>query len=238
MTTFLDQEIKQLKQTDSLEALNAFFKPLSFQDRLMAFYRLFHPEEVLMTSSFGTSSVFLLHFIKQAQTQQAIHFINTGFHFPETLEYKNQLQVLLDLNLIEIRPKKERHQATKLQKAWKSDANRCCLINKMQPLALVKAQRKVWVSGLMGFQTPHRANLDLFEQQDAIIKFHPLVDIDEGDFRYYMSYLKLPEHPLAQYGYGSVGCMHCTVQGTGRNGRWQGQQKSECGLHTATLPKR
>ena len=47
-----------------------------------------------------------------------------------------------------------------------------------------------------------------------------------------MSYLKLPEHPLSPFGYGSIGCMHCTVKGSGREGRWQGNQKTECGLHT------
>ncbi|MEM6380748.1 MAG: phosphoadenosine phosphosulfate reductase family protein [Bacteroidota bacterium] len=86
----------------------------------------------------------------------------------------------------------------------------------------------------MGFQTPHRAQLNIFERQGDIIKFHPIVDLSEGDFLYYQSYLKLPEHPLKIYGYESIGCMHCTVQGSGREGRWQGAQKTECGLHTDT----
>jgi len=83
----------------------------------------------------------------------------------------------------------------------------------------------------MAYQTDFRARLDIFEQRGDIIKFQPLVDIDEGEFLYHLDFHKLPRHPLEKEGYGSVGCTHCTKKGQGRDGRWSGSGNKECGLH-------
>ncbi|MBK8565171.1 MAG: phosphoadenosine phosphosulfate reductase family protein [Saprospiraceae bacterium] len=102
------------------------------------------------------------------------------------------------------------------------------------PLDPIKAQHKVWVSGLMVYQTEFRSHLRVFERQGDIIKFHPLIDIDEGEVLYQFSLNNLPKHPLEDMGSGSIGCTHCTKKGEGRDGRFQGQSRTECGLH----PKR
>jgi len=68
----------------------------------------------------------------------------------------------------------------------------------------------------MAYQTPFRAHLRVFEQQGDIIKFHPFVDIDEGEFLFYLDKYQLPRHPLEKHGYGSIGCVHCTAKGKGR----------------------
>ncbi|MEO0339095.1 MAG: phosphoadenylyl-sulfate reductase [Bacteroidota bacterium] len=234
MTKYVPIKNLPVNVSSSLEDLNNYFKPLSFQERLCAFYLIFDKKDVLVTSSFGSSSAFLLYWISQFQKQQKIHFTNTGFHFGETLEYKAELSQLYGLQVEDIFPEESAHQGTKQDKLWQTHPDACCAINKIDPFAPIKARHKVWVSGVMGFQTPHRAQLNIFERQGDIIKFHPVVDLSEGDFLYYQSYLKLPEHPLKIYGYESIGCMHCTVQGSGREGRWQGAQKTECGLHTDT----
>jgi len=72
------------------------------------------------------------------------------------------------------------------------------------------------MSSLMAYQTPFRAHLRVFEQQGDIIKFHPFVDIDEGEFLFYLDKYQLPRHPLEKHGYGSIGCVHCTAKGKGR----------------------
>jgi len=231
MTSLPNQSRLLMLQEASLEELNRFFKPLSFQERIQAFYRLYSVEEVLMSSSFGASSVFLIHWVKQFAPDQELVFINTGYHFNETLKYKDQLLEQYGIKLQELSPDPEQHQNTKRQRLWEDNANLCCQINKLAPLEPIKVLYKAWISGLMGWQSPHRAQMNIFEKQENLLKFHPLIDIEEGDYLYYRSYFNLPEHPLSAYGYASIGCLNCTVQGKGRAGRWQNEQKIECGLH-------
>jgi phosphoadenosine phosphosulfate reductase len=83
----------------------------------------------------------------------------------------------------------------------------------------------------MAYQTDFRKNLRVWEEQGDLMKFHPLIDIEEGEFLYQTGLNKLPQHPLLDLGFGSVGCTHCTVKGEGRSGRWADKEKTECGLH-------
>lgn len=204
---------------------------MTFEERIQNLYRYFRQEEVLYTSSFGTKSVFLLHLISRIRPSQQVYFINTGFHFQATLDYKQQLTELLGLQVADILPDPTQHQLSLKEESWNTDADLCCTINKVAALEPIKARHKVWISGLMAYQTDYRSDLKIFEQQDGLLKFHPLVDIDEGEFLYHLAYHNLPRHPLEALGYGSVGCTHCTAKGKGREGRWQGKAKTECGLH-------
>src|SRR5690606_10617964 len=112
---------------------------------------------------------------------------------------------------------------------WATKPDDCCQINKIAPLEPIKAKHKIWVSGLMAFQTDYRAGLELFVEKPGIIKFHPLLDMSEMLYMAYTAHYQLPAHPLQVLGYGSVGCTHCTQKGEGRSGRWLGTDKSECG---------
>jgi len=215
----------------SIELLNDAFMPLPVEDRIRLLYKYFAEEDVLLTSSFGTKSVFLLHLIHQVRPAQIVHFIDTTYHFPETLAYKQQLTDLLNLKVTEVRPQPKENALTREEAWWKDHPRMCCSINKVVPLEPVKARHKVWMSGLMSYQTDFRSRLRVFEQQGDILKFHPLIDVDEGEFLYYLSYHDLPRHPLEAQGYGSVGCMYCTQRGKGRQGRWKSTGQSECGLH-------
>ena len=182
--------------------------------------------------------MFLLHLLSQIRPLQKVHFIDTTYHFSETIDYKEKLQKLLDLQIIEVLPEEESNQLTKEDEWWKEHPKMCCAVNKVVPLEPIIARHKVWISGLMAFQTNFRSHLRVFEKQGDIIKFHPLVDIDEGEFLYHLDFYKLPRHPLETQGYGSIGCMHCTVKGSGREGRWQGKAKTECGLHPTYFTKK
>jgi len=215
----------------SVSELNKIFTPLSFKQRIEKLYQYFDVSEVLMTSSFGTKSVFILHLVQQMQPKQSVHFINTTYHFPETLSYKKELTDLLDLEVIEVLPGERENTLTNEESWWIDHPKMCCTINKIAPLEPIIEKHKIWISGLMSYQTEFRSRLRVFEQQGDIIKFHPLVDIDEGEFLYHLDYYKLPRHPLENSGYGSVGCIHCTIPGKGRSGRWQNTNKTECGLH-------
>lgn len=218
-------------QDISVELLNDIFTPLTFQERIRLLYKYFKTDDVLLTSSFGTNSVFLLYWIQDIQPEQRVHFIDTTYHFPETLTYKEELTRRFNLNVVEVLPEPEENTLTREEQWWKDHPRMCCSINKVVPLEPVKARHKVWISGLMAFQTEFRSHLRVFERQGDILKFHPMVDIDEGEVLYYFSLHNLPEHPLKAQGYGSVGCSHCTRKGEGREGRWKGQNRTECGLH-------
>lgn len=225
-------------QDIGVELLNDMFKPLPFEDRIRLLYRYFKEEEVLMTSSFGTNSALLLYFLGQIRPSQAVHFINTQYHFPETILYKELLTKLFGINVIDVLPDPTQNALTTEEEWWKDHPRMCCTINKVVPLDAIKAKHKVWISGLMAFQTDFRSRLRIFERQGDIIKFHPLIDMDEGEMLYHFSLHNLPKHPLENLGFGSIGCVHCTKKGAGREGRFQGQSRKECGLHPGYFVKK
>ncbi|HET7360591.1 MAG TPA: phosphoadenosine phosphosulfate reductase family protein, partial [Salinimicrobium sp.] len=89
----------------------------------------------------------------------------------------------------------------------------------------------LWVSGLMEWQSDHRATLNIFEKRGEIVKFYPLLDVSKAERDEYIEKHQLPFHPLVAKGYSSIGCTHCTVPGEDRSGRWNNNPKTECGLH-------
>jgi len=215
----------------SVEYLNEVFAPLNFEERIQRLYEFFDEKDVLMTSSFGASAAFMLRLISEYHPTQKVYFIDTTYHFPETLSYKAELTEAYKLNVVNVLPDPTQNALTRDEEWWKDHPKMCCSINKVVPLEPIKEEHKVWISGLMAYQTEFRANLHIFEQQGDIIKFHPLIDLAEGDYLYWSSLYKLPKHPLESQGYGSIGCTHCTQKGKGREGRWAGTGKTECGLH-------
>lgn len=243
MTLTLDSANPVLTKTSewqdlSVELLNDIFTPLPFEQRLRLLYRYFPEKDVLCTSSFGANSAFLLYWIQAIRPTQAIHFIDTTYHFPETLQYKERLTERYGLNVVDVRPDPVQNALTREEKWWAEHPRMCCSINKIVPLEPIKAQHKVWISGLMAFQTAFRSHLRVFERQGDILKFHPFIDLDEGELLYHFSLHNLPQHPLEAEGYGSIGCQNCTVKGEGREGRWKGQGRTECGLHPSYFLKR
>jgi phosphoadenosine phosphosulfate reductase len=215
-----------------LAELNTRFAPLSPEDRIRALYAEFPREKVLFTSSFGTSAVILLHMFSRIEPLQQVHFIDTTYHFPETLAYRQQLTDLLGLQVVDVRPEEWKNKFTQEDQTWTKDPDFCCSINKVEPLDAIKPNFDVWVSGLMGHQNTQRQDRNVFGMGGDMLKFHPIIDMTEAEMNAYFKLHDLPEHPLQQSGYGSIGCVQCTINGQGRSGRWMGTNKSECGLHT------
>lgn len=214
-----------------VEALNAKYQPLSFEERIRALYQDFEPAKVMVTSSFAATSAYFLHIISRIRPEQTVLFINTGYHFPETLAYKDYLVKLLGLTVKDVSPDEWQHTFTAQEQTYKTDPDFCCSVNKVAPLEEVKKDYQVWVSSLMRWQTPHRAGLDIFEERRGIIKFYPMIDVSKAERDAYIREHALPFHPLVAKGYSSIGCMHCTVPGDDRGGRWVDTPKTECGLH-------
>ena len=199
--------------------------------RVEQLYRDFEVNDIMLTSSFAATSAFLLKVFSDVNKDQKIYFIDTGFHFKETLIYKAYLTELYSLNVIDIKAKESEHLITLEAEMWEKDPNRCCQINKVKPINHIKQDFKVWVSGLMKWQSDFRSTLNFFEDRNGIIKFYPLLDIDfEGRDQFIKDH-HLPFHPLKSKGYTSIGCTHCTIPSDDRSGRWNNSPKTECGLH-------
>lgn len=216
---------------EAIDALNARYEPLDFEARIHQLYEDFDPAKVLVTSSFAATSAYFLHIISRLRPEQTVFFIDTGFHFPETLRYKDYLIDLFRLRVEDLRADPDFHAYTEREAVYKSDPDLCCSINKVEPLEAVKRDYHVWVSSLMRWQTPQRAGLRVFEERRGILKFNPMIDVSKEARDSYIREHMLPFHPLVLRGYSSIGCTHCTVPGTDRAGRWPDKPKTECGLH-------
>jgi len=214
-----------------IKALNKKYKPLSASNRISQLYNDFDISEVMLTSSFAATSAFLLKLISEVNKKQTVFFIDTGYHFEDTLHYKEELTKRYGLNVSSISALKEEHEFTTRDETWSKNPDYCCSINKVKPLDIIKNKYKVWVSGLMEWQSDHRKTLDIFELRGEILKFYPLLDISKETRDAYIEANNLPFHPLVAKGYNSIGCKHCTVPGDDRDGRWNNNPKTECGLH-------
>lgn len=190
------------------------------------------------TSSFQTQSVPLLHLIAQTVPELPILFLDTGFHFSETLEFRDHLQEEFGLNVHSLTTQlghdgfREKHGAL-----HRRDPDLCCHINKVKPLERALDDYAVWVSGIRRDQTDERKGTPVVSQlDDGLYKVCPMVSWTSRDIWQYMNEHDLPAHPLFEEGFFSIGCAPCTRRpghgGDERDGRWAGMDKQECGLHT------
>lgn len=214
-----------------LNFLNKKYKELNLSQRILKLYQDFSEQDIMLTSSFAASSAMLLKLFSDVNKKQLIYFIDTGYHFKETLIYKEYLTKLYGLNVKHVKAEEIKHIKTKDNKTWIKDPDSCCNINKVQPLEKIQSKYKIWVSGLMKWQSNNRSSLNFFEERNGIIKFYPLLDVSKEERRTFIKEHHLPFHPLISKGYFSIGCEQCTKPGVGREGRWNNSPKTECGLH-------
>lgn len=195
--------------------------------------------KMFSTSSFQTHSIPLLHVIANSGLDIPVYFLHTGFHFPETLQFRNAVTELLGITVIDVSsPVPKSSQRDSMGKfLYASDPDRCCYLNKVLPLEPVLKSHDVWINGVRRDQTGFRQNLDE-ESQGAFdtIQYHPILDWTSKMIWEYRKTYDLPEHPLDAKGYLSIGCVPCTrkfdPERNERGGRWTGLTKEECGIHT------
>ncbi len=212
--------------------LNYEYKLLSPMKRLEKLFTEFDHNDILVTSSFGTTSGILMGMVSMVAPGHPIHFIDTSFCFNKTIDYKKTLTDILGLRIINVLPDIDDNLESREKQMWKKDPDKCCFLNKVKPFEPYKKNKKFWVSGLLMNSTPFRRNLEIFERRNGIVKMHPNIDTTAEGFAKFLKDNNIPPHPLSLEGYGSVGCTHCTNKGEGRSGRWSGTSKAECGLHT------
>lgn len=190
-------------------------------------------------SSFGTDSSVLLHLIAMIVPATPVLFLDTGFHFEETLAHLNSVVQRLGLESVRtfrVDPLSEK-RADASRALHRTQPDDCCHLRKVQVLDRALRPFSGWISGQKRFQTRERAAVDRLEwdAERGKWKFNPLADWSNADLLRYRAKHQLPEHPLEVLGYRSVGCKPCTTPvGNGedaRAGRWREHQKLECGLH-------
>ncbi|MCZ7542749.1 MAG: phosphoadenylyl-sulfate reductase [Anaerolineae bacterium] len=194
--------------------------------------------DVAVSSSFQTQSVPLLYLVSQVCPEMPVIFVDTGFHFPETLAFRDELQARYNLNIVVARPAIEKSQMLQQygEGLYRRDPDLCCYLHKVEPMQRAIAGLRGWISGVRRDQTAHRATLRVIEAQPGRpLKIHPLLNWTRRDLWRFINAHDLPAHPLFAQGYLSVGCAPCTRPVTPgedeRAGRWEGADKTECGLH-------
>lgn len=200
-------------------------------------------KKLFATSSFQTHSIPLLHVLSRIDKSIPILFINTGYHFPETVRFRDQIAELLGLNLVDIRSQVPRNQQRDAdgQLFFASDPDHCCYLNKTQPLEPTLIEYDVWINGIRADQNANRRNMKIEQKAPfGAVRFHPVLDWSSKDVYDYIREFDLPKHPLEFAGYMSIGCEPCTRKldlENDRGGRWFGLNKTECGLHTDLVEK-
>jgi phosphoadenosine phosphosulfate reductase len=184
----------------------------------------FHPR-LTMACSFQKEESVLVHMLTQIQPEVRVFTIDTGVLFPETLETWKRFEEHFDLNV-------EVFDASSPDQPW--TAERCCSAAKVDALENALTGVHAWITGIRREQAGTRSAAPKLERDEkrGIWKVNPLADWSEKDVWGYIFKHDLPYHPLHDQGYASIGCAPCTSPGDGREGRWAGQDKTECGIHT------
>lgn len=209
----------------------------SFRDRVREFQA--EGRTLFASTSFQGHSVPLLHMISRIDPGIPVYYVDTGYLFPETLRFRDVLAERLGLRFTGIRPlvpkSQQRNAEGALMYTW--DPDRCCHLNKVQPMERLLAEYGVWINGVRADQSATRRAMQV-EQAAAFgcLRYHPLLDWDARSIHAYRKEHELPPHPLEAEGYLSIGCEPCTrrvMDGYDeRTSRWFGLNKTECGLHT------
>ncbi|MDS4040424.1 MAG: phosphoadenylyl-sulfate reductase [Candidatus Competibacter sp.] len=198
------------------------------------------PGRIVMTSSFGAQSAVCLHLVTRQQPDIPVVLVDTGYLFPETYRFIDQLCERLSLNLHTYRaPQSPAWQEARYGKLWEQGLDgieRYNRINKVEPMqrALMDLGASAWISGLRRQQAKSRQHLDVLLWRNGRCKIHPLIDWTDRDIYRYLSRHELPYHPLWEQGYVSIGDVHTThrlVDGMSLEDTRFFGLKRECGLH-------
>lgn len=235
----LPDPIAAAESPQALQTLNRWLEGLSAQERIEWALRHLAGEHAL-SSSFGAQAAVSLHLATQAKPDLPVIMIDTGYLFPETYRFVDEMTERLSLNLKVYRPQvgiawmEARHG-----KLWENGLDGLKQYNhlrKVEPMqrALRELGVRTWVAGLRRGQSDSRANIDILELRDGRWKLHPLADWTDRDVWHYLREHDLPYHPLWHEGYLSIGDIHTTRRFEDgmreEDTRFFGL-KRECGLH-------
>jgi phosphoadenosine phosphosulfate reductase len=214
------------------------FGHLDGKDLIEAMVRDVFQGKLAVTSSFGAESAVLLDLVAQVDPDVPVIFLDTGELFDETLEYRYRLERQLGLtNVVVVRPSPD--DLKEAADLWRTDADRCCELRKVWPLARAIAGYSALIDGRKRGHSQERQGISTIEVAGNVTKISPLANWGEDEIEAAFKARGLPRHPLVAQGYRSIGCWPCTRPTkpgeSARAGRWSGSGKSECGIHTITF---
>jgi phosphoadenosine phosphosulfate reductase len=196
---------------------------------------------VCLTCSFQAEDIIVLDLLRQRLPNIPVLFLETGYHFPETYEFRNKLAKEWQLNLVNVLPRKTvAQQEAEFGILYREEPTKCCQLRKVEPLLEALEPFEIWFTGLRREQSPTRKNLKKVEQHrlptgKTLLKVSPLADWTWGQVWEYTGGKGLSYLPQYDQGYLSIGCQPCTAipddPRNPRSGRWSGK-KLECGIHT------
>ncbi len=200
-------------------------------------------ERLVLSTSFGVQAAVMLHLVTRVAPGTPVVFIDTGYLFPETYRFADELTTRLKLNLKVFQPAMTAaRQEAIYGKMWEQGVeglDRYNLINKVEPMdrAMKELGATAWLAGLRRTQASSRGKLSVVQPQNKVTKIHPIIDWDNRTIHRYLTEHGLPYHPLWEQGYVSIGDWHSTSKlepGMTEEQTRFGGLKRECGLHVNT----
>ena len=193
----------------------------------------FHPR-LYVACSFQKEASVIMDMLLRIEPSARFFTLDTDLLFEETYETKRALEERYGIEIDVYRGLPlAAQEALHGPELWKSDPDACCGIRKVTPLKRALSEVDAWVAGLRREQSDSRrfASKLGYDELHGLWKANPLATWSERDVWAYIGAHDLPYNPLHDQGYSSIGCTHCTVPSTGRDGRWAELSKTECGLH-------
>ncbi|ORI17320.1 phosphoadenylyl-sulfate reductase [Rhodococcus sp. 1168] len=183
----------------------------------------------------------LVHLAAQVHPGIDVLFLETGYHFAETIGTRDAVEAVYGVKIVNARAELTVPQQDALEgkDLFAREPNRCCAMRKVAPLKKELANYSAWVTGIRRVESPTRANAPLISFDDAfgLVKINPIAAWSDEDMQNYIDEHSILVNPLVDEGYPSIGCAPCTVKpapgADPRSGRWAGKAKTECGLHAS-----
>jgi phosphoadenosine phosphosulfate reductase len=193
-----------------------------------------HPN-VALACSFQKEESVLLDMMLTREPQARVFALDTHVLFPETYAVWREVEKRYGIQVQVFEgPSLGRQAAVHGDALWERNPALCCSIRKVAPLGQALAGLDGWITGVRRDQSPTRAETPKlgWDDRHELWKASPIADWSDEDVWSYIRERELPVNELHDRGYASIGCTHCTQPGAGRDGRWSGLEKTECGLHT------
>ena len=192
-----------------------------------------HPN-VALACSFQKEESVLLDMLLEREPETRVIALDTHVLFPETYAVWREVERRYGIRVeVHEGPSLGRQAAVHGDALWERNPDLCCSIRKIGPLSAALSGLDGWITGVRRDQALSRADTPKlgWDDRHELWKASPLADWSDDDVWAYVQERELPVNPLHSRGYASIGCTHCTSPGTGREGRWAGSGKTECGLH-------
>ena len=194
-------------------------------------------DELVVTASMADGA--LPHLAAQAAPGVDVVFLDTGYHFVETIGTRDAVGATLDINLVNVTPEQtvDEQDATYGKDLFARDPDKCCALRKVAPLNKALSGYTAWVTGVRREESPTRSNTPVveYDAKRNMVKLNPIAPWTQDDLDTFIADNGVLVNPLVYDGYPSIGCEPCTRRVAPgedpRSGRWAGRAKTECGLH-------